>query len=197
MTELCKLFYKYKSDKCLDIFHSYSPAYYEILKNYKDKFKYILEIGVGTYELMKSISGSDYQIGSSLRAWRDFFPNSMVFGLDIDSRVLFEDERLKCFYTDQSKQESLENTISNINLFLGDVIEYDFIIDDGSHVVEHMILTFHSLKKYLKKGGIYIIEDIKYKDLNIFKSLDSGDLKIIYVHSGNFEWDSFIAFEKQ
>ena len=48
MTELCELFYKYKSDKCPKILHSYSPKYYEILKDYKESFKYILEIGVGT-----------------------------------------------------------------------------------------------------------------------------------------------------
>ena len=197
MTELCELFYKYKSDKCPKIFHSYSPAYYEIFKNHKDEFKYVLEIGVGTNEIMKPISGSEYQIGSSLRAWRDFFPNSMVFGLDIDNRVLFDDERLKCFFTDQSNSESLEKTISNINLFLGSPIEYDFIIDDGSHLIEHMVLTFHTLKKHLRKGGIYVIEDIKHKDLNIFKGLDSDELKIIYVHEGSFEWDSFIAFEKK
>jgi hypothetical protein len=145
---------------------------------------------------MKPISGSDYQIGSSLRAWRDFFPNSAVFGLDVDKKVLFEDNRLKCFYADQSKSDSLELSISNINKFLGETIEYDFIIDDGSHVVEHMILTFHSLKKFLKSGGIYIIEDIRYKDLNIFKNLRSDDMKIIYEHDGSFEWDSFVAFKK-
>jgi cephalosporin hydroxylase len=120
----------------------------------------------------------------------------MVFGLDIDNRVLFEEERIKCFFTDQSKQESLENTIYNINSYIGKNIEYDFIIDDGSHVVDHMILTFNTLKKYLKSGGIYVIEDIKFKDLDVFKKLESNEYKIIKVHDGNFEWDSFVAFLK-
>jgi len=106
MTELCNLFYKYRSDKCPNIFHTYSPAYYDIFKDYKNDYKYILEVGVGTNEIMKPISGEDYQIGSSLKSWRDFFPNAMVFGLDIDNSVLFEDERIKCFFTDQSKYES-------------------------------------------------------------------------------------------
>jgi hypothetical protein len=197
MTELCDLFYKYKSDKCPNIFHTYSPIYYDIFKEYKNDYKFILEIGVGTNEIMKPISGSEYQIGSSLKSWRDFFPNSMVFGLDIDNRVLFEEDRIKCFFTDQSKEESLENTISNINSYIGKNIEYDFIIDDGSHVVEHMILTFNTLKKYLRTGGIYVIEDIKFKDLDLFKKLESNEYKIIREHDGNFEWDSFIAFLKK
>jgi hypothetical protein len=197
MTELCNLFYKYRSDKCPNIFHTYSPAYYDIFKDYKNDYKYILEVGVGTNEIMKPISGEDYQIGSSLKSWRDFFPNAMVFGLDIDNNVLFEDERIKCFFTDQSKQESLENTITTINSYVGDTIEYDFIIDDGSHVVNHMILTFQTLKKYLRTGGIYVIEDIKFKDLEIFKELETDEYKIIYTHNGNFEWDSFVAFIKK
>jgi hypothetical protein len=196
MSELCNLFYKYRSDKCPAIFHSYSPVYYDILKDKKNDFKHILEIGIGTNEIMQPISGPNYQIGSSLKAWRDFFCNSTVFGLDINQNVLFEEERIKCFFADQSKSESLEEAIFNINQFTKSTIEYDFILDDGSHVVEHMLLTFHTLKKYLKTGGIYIIEDIQLKDLNTFKQLEDKEYKIIYVHSGSSAWDSFVAFVK-
>lgn len=196
MTELCELFYKYKSDKCPKIFHSYSPKYYEILKDYKESFKYILEIGVGTKEIMVPISGLDYQIGSSLRSWRDFFVNSFVFGLDINEDVLFEDKRIKCFYTDQSNSTSLINTIENINEFKSKKISYDLIIDDGSHNIDHMVLTFNTLKKFLCNGGLYIIEDIKLKDLEYFKTLSCDNYEIIYSHDGNFEWDSFLVFKK-
>lgn len=196
MTELCELFYKYKSDKCPKVFHSYSPKYYDILKEYKNEFNYILEIGVGTKEIMTPISGSDYQIGSSLRGWRDFFINSFVFGLDINKDVLFEDKRIKCFYTDQSKSDSLLNTINEINKFTDKTIHYDLIIDDGSHEVEHMVLTFKTLKEFLRKGGLYIIEDIKLKDLKFFEQLSCEDYEIIYSHNGEFEWDSFIVFKK-
>ena len=44
-TELCDLFFKYCSDKCPLIGHSYSPHYYELLKNEKENFLNILEIG--------------------------------------------------------------------------------------------------------------------------------------------------------
>jgi hypothetical protein len=118
MTELCEIFYKYKSDKCPKIFHSYSPVYFEYLKEKKIEIKNIIEIGVGTEKLMKPICGSDYEIGSSLKSWRDFFPNSTVFGLDIDSSVLFEDLRIKCFFTDQSNSESLLSTILEIKKYL-------------------------------------------------------------------------------
>jgi hypothetical protein len=197
MTELCELFFKYRSDKCPKIFHTYSPLYYDILKNNKYDYKNILEIGVGTNEVMKPISGEEYQIGSSLRAWRDFFPNANIFGLDIKKDVLFKDDRIECYYTDQSDSNELEKTISLIaqNQSIKN-LDFDLIIDDGSHVVNHMILTFNTLKKYLKKGGIYIIEDIKKHEIPIFIDLSDENFEILKISEGNWDWDAFVVFKK-
>lgn len=196
MTELCKIFEDYKSDKCPNIFHSYSTEYFNILKDKKHDIKNVLEIGVGTNEIMSPICGKDYKIGASLKSWRDFFPNSKIIGLDINEEVLFEDERIKCFYTDQSNEITLEKTISNINTYYNENIEYDLIIDDGSHVKEHMILTFETYKKYLTSGGLYIIEDIKFHELPIFINLETNEFVIKKIHNGTFEWDSFVVFQK-
>ena len=37
--------------------------------------------------------------------------------------------------------------------------ELDIIIDDGSHINEHVIRTFQYLFPKLKPGGIYVVED--------------------------------------
>lgn len=37
---------------------------------------------------------------------------------------------------------------------------YDIIIDDGSHMVRHVIASFEALFPYLRRGGLYIIEDL-------------------------------------
>jgi hypothetical protein len=57
----------------------------------------VLEIGVGT----KASMGENYRPGSSLRMWRDFFPNAEIYGLDVDRSVLFVDERIPGFFCDQ------------------------------------------------------------------------------------------------
>ena len=62
-TELCKIFYKYKSDKCSKINHSYSPEYYNHLNPYRETFTNILEVGIGNDKLMKPICGNDYILG--------------------------------------------------------------------------------------------------------------------------------------
>ena len=39
--------------------------------------------------------------GASLRVWRDYFPNAIIYGADIDKDILFAEERIKTFYIDQ------------------------------------------------------------------------------------------------
>jgi hypothetical protein len=197
-TELCQLFYKYGSDKCPQIFHSYSEKYYDLLKNKKYSFKNIIEIGIGSNEIMRPIVGEKYQIGSSLRAWRDFFQNANVFGLDINLSVMFECERIITFYTDQSNRDSLVDTISNIRKKSNSNLMFDFIIDDGSHVVSDMTLTFSTLINYLSVDGIYIIEDIKKIDIDYFKEflISFNNIEVQYIHEGVGDWDSFISIKK-
>ena len=196
-TELCEYFKKYSSDKCPEIGHSYSTHYYELFKDGKDKFTDILEIGIGNNELMKPLYGEKYIIGGSLKALRDFFKNATIYGLDIRKDVFFTEERIKCFYTDQSSSEELHKTIDNIKKSLNkNNLTFDLIIDDGSHIVEHMVLSFETLHQYLKIGGLYIIEDIKRKDLKIFTDLKIKNFEIIKVHMGNSSQDDFIAYRK-
>jgi hypothetical protein len=196
-TELCDLFYKYKSDKCPKVYHTYSPVYYENLKNIKYNSLEVLEIGIGTNKLMKPICGHEYSAGASLRAWRDFFKNSFIYGLDIDKNVLFEEERIKCFYTDQSKKECLLSTIEEIRKFKKNPkLKFDLIIDDGSHIIDHMILSFNVLKEFLNVGGFYIIEDIMKKDVDMFKTICDTCFSIKQIHYGKFYWDAFIIYQK-
>lgn len=196
-TELCEIFFKYRSDKCPQIFHTYSPSYFEELHKIKNNIKYLLEIGVGNNQLMKPICGESYQIGASLKGWRDFFINAKIFGLDIDEKVLFKDSRIECFYTDQSNVNSLENTIYEIRKKENNSeLKFDLIIDDGSHIIEHMILSYKTLSKYVINGGLYIIEDIKKKDLNLFTNLKEKDFEVLKIHEGDFDQDSFVIYKK-
>lgn len=196
MTDLCKLFIKYKADKYG--FHSYSDQYFDLLNFFKDKYKNILEIGVGTKEVMRDISGESYVPGASLRAWRDYFLNANIFGLDIEKTVLFSEDRIKCFYTDQSNAEELHKSINEIKINTNDSnLKFDLIIDDGSHIPVHMINSFNTLKEYLNINGIYIIEDILRSDLKLFCNLsDSDNFKLIKTYSGKWDQDIFVAYQK-
>ena len=195
-TPLCKIFKRHGSDKCPQILHSYSSEYYRLFEPIKNSVNTLVEIGIGNKPLMDPIVGSNYIPGASLRSWSDFFPNAKIIGLDIDTSVFFETDKIKCFYMDQSSIECITSTINNIKHLYNNI---DIIIDDGSHIIEHMTLSYKILKNYLNSGGIYIIEDIKLKDLQYFIDLCKNDnnINIEYAHEGINYWDSFVAYKKK
>jgi GR25 family glycosyltransferase involved in LPS biosynthesis len=183
MTELCKLAEKYIVDKCPKYNHYYTEEYDKILKD--KKYSCMLEIGIGYQELMKKFTNENYKSGASLFMWRDYFKDCIIHGADIKEFNINE-ENIKIHQCDQSKVDSLEimmNTIGNV----------DFIIDDGSHVLEHQILTFQTLNKYCK--DIYIIEDVKPENLQTLCSL-SDDNWIVSSFKHSKDTQGFVCFQK-
>ena len=144
---------KYGCDKTPSIFHSYTPFYDELLRN-RD-VKRVLEIGIGTVSTMCHLT--DYKPGASLRMWAEYFPKAYIYGLDIDHAVLINEigGRIHSLVCDQSAEKSLLLTAE----LLGG--NFDLILDDGSHIVEHQALTANTfIPKLLAPNGVYIIEDI-------------------------------------
>ena len=120
--------------------HGYHNFYPKVLEKYRDTQNLaMLEIGV--------------ENKFSINLWLNYFKNSFIYGIDIN--VSDEGERYKIFKADQSNENNLKEVIKNIShpLF--------FVIDDGSHIPEHQILSFDHFFELLQPGGVYIIEDIE------------------------------------
>jgi cephalosporin hydroxylase len=110
-------------------------AEYESL--FKDKQpKRLLEIGI--------------QTGNSLRMWADYFPDTEIVGLDIVRPNVPMPNNVKMVEGDQTNRELLES--------LG---EFDIIIDDGGHTCFQQQTSFEILFPRLKKGGVYVVEDVE------------------------------------
>jgi len=188
-TRLCKLAEKYGVDKCPKIFHYYTPEYDKLLS--KSNPKKFLEIGIGNYSLMSPIVGNDYNVGASLRMWREYFPECHIYSCDILDDVIFQDDRITTQLADQSCIASLEEMMNNFG-------NMDLILDDGSHIELHQKISFTTLWKYLNNGGYYIIEDIMKNRLDemasIFKQFQ--DCKIRHIHQHSNDIQGFIVFEK-
>lgn len=133
----------YKSDKWGR--HYYTKHYQSHFKRYKFKRVTLFEIGVGGYHYPNAG-------GNSLRMWKRYFPFGRIFSLDIYDKSFVQENRIKIFQGSQVDEDILNNIISQIG-------EPDIIIDDGSHINEHVIKTFQILFSKLKSGGIYVIED--------------------------------------
>ena len=87
--------------------------------------KKILEIGLGTdNENLLSNMGKQGKPGASLKAFRDYFKNSKIYGADIDKNILFSDLKIKTSFVDQTNQKSMDLLFKK---FGGN---FDLIIDD-------------------------------------------------------------------
>jgi hypothetical protein len=196
-TELCTIAIHYGVDKCTG--HSYTPEYHALLKDLRTEKLSMLEIGIGNMELMRPLVGDHYKPGASLRMWRDYFPNAELFGCDIVPEVIFTEERIKTFLVDQSNSVSLLQLMSSIKS-VSSSTELDIILDDGSHIEDHMRISFKTLWPFLKKGGIYIIEDIQSPMVGRFETIgkDFGftDSECVKVYRGMYHWDNFVAYKK-
>lgn len=125
--------------------HLFGQHYQEHFAPLKNKKLNILEIGVGGYE--DPDSGGD-----SLRMWKQYFPNSMIYGMDIVDKSALEEDRIKIFQGSQDDEAFLKKVVAEVGKF-------DIIIDDGSHRNDHVIKTFKILFPQLNNGGIYVVED--------------------------------------
>ena len=95
--------------------------------------------------------------GGSTRAFYDYFPNANILGIDIYDKTEYENNRTITKIVDQSNSEQLDNFVQECET---QNLQFDIVIDDGSHDVAHQQLTFGKLFKLVKPGGIYIIEDM-------------------------------------
>ena len=145
-------FMKYNTDKGTT--HSYLEVYDKLFKDLKNIN--LLEIGT--------------QYGGSLEMWRDKFPGSNIYGIDINP--LREPDGVTIIKGDATKEEILEKVKG---------VEFDVIIDDGSHKVEDQLKSLEIFYPKLNKGGLFIIEDIQDidKDRDKFKGeiIDLRDVK--------------------
>jgi hypothetical protein len=127
--------------------HWYTQHYQRYFGPLKKKRLNLLEIGVGGYE-------NPDEGGESLRMWKAYFRNSQIVGIDIRDKACFREHRVDVRQCDQIDTEALLRLSNEYGGF-------DIIIDDGSHINEHVIKTFCILFPELRQNGIYVVEDVQ------------------------------------
>ena len=194
---LTNLMNKYGSDKGgKNNHHNYSLFYAEIFGTKRKLIKNFLEVGLGTNNTsIPSNMGESGKPLASLMAWRDYFPNANIFGADIDKEILKNDDRIKTCYVDQTDPSTISEMFKNFG-----VDKYDIIIEDGLHEYNANITFFENSISHLSNDGIFIIEDIYYKDIKKFKKYFSNknyNFSIIELyHSKNIANNCLIKITK-
>jgi SAM-dependent methyltransferase len=136
--------------------HTYTEIYEALFAGVRFSAQNIFECGVGTDDVSKHGNLSkNYTPGASLRVWRDYFFNAVIWGGDIDKNVLFTEERIRTGYLDQTSPESIAGFFSSAG-----VKAFDVMLDDGLHTFDAARCLFDHASQYLAPGGIYVIEDL-------------------------------------
>jgi hypothetical protein len=155
MNILAELILKYGSDKNLS---EYTQIYEPLFRNKRNKVTTLLEVGIGTLqpEIPSSFVGNPghfpyYKPGGSLRAWRDYFTNAQIYGMDVAEDCRFEEERIKTFIVSSTNSQLCNNELKDL--------QFDIIIDDGLHTGLGQLQTMKNLFHRVKEGGYYVIED--------------------------------------
>lgn len=147
MSRLDSIFLKYgtsKSSECAN----FASVYERMLEPLRHTVKKIVEIGIyGT---------TPANAGASLKAWCEYFPSAMIYGVDIFDYSFLNTDRIKTIVADQG---IIENNLEKIISVAGPDI--DIIIDDGGHCMHQQQISIGYLYKFLKSGGAYIIEDLQ------------------------------------
>jgi predicted methyltransferase len=108
--------------------------------------------------------GKNGRPGASLFGWNEFFPSSYIFGADIDENILFNTNKIKTFFCDQTNKQIIEEMWNNNDL----VENFDIIIEDGLHTFDANVCFFENSIHKLKSNGYYIIEDININESHLF-----------------------------
>ena len=194
LTELMNFYGSDKGGK--NNHHNYSDFYSELFFNERKNIKNFLEIGLGTNDVnMPSNMGEKGVPLASLKAWRDYFVNANIYGADIDEKILKNDERIKTFYVDQTDPKTISLLFKNIG-----IRKFDIILEDGLHEYNANICFFENSIDFLSDSGIYIIEDVYYKDkkkfINYFKEKKYNYSVVDIYHNKNIANNCVVLIRK-
>lgn len=162
-TDLCALLGRHGSDKgnaTGTARHNYSRYYVALFRPIRSSVKRIFELGI-------------FQ-GASLRAWRDYFPNAHVMGADIDPGLCFQEERIETWQCDETDPLAVEAMWDAVRFSVceepKDGARLDILIDDALHTYVDNRRFFNWAWGQVKPGGLYIIEDLRADELDLFRA---------------------------
>jgi hypothetical protein len=123
--------------------HNYTQVYEKYMKSFRNDEVNFLEIGLWC----------PFFPGASVKAWNEYFTKVNYFGIDIVDCTHLSDEKVKISIVDQ-------RNVSQLKTFISDKEKFKFIIDDGCHEEDAIIISLGNLFPHLESGGVYFIEDL-------------------------------------
>jgi cephalosporin hydroxylase len=119
----------------------YFPAYEAHFARYINRPLTFLEIGCGK--------------GGSLQMWKRYFgPHAQIVGIDIRPECAeFHEDQISIRIGDQTNHQFLAQIIDEFGT-------PDIVLDDGSHVMAHIMESFRFLYHRTAADDVYMVEDL-------------------------------------
>jgi hypothetical protein len=144
--------------------HFYTRIYTRLFQSIRNEVLTVAEIGLHRRDVdMRCIHGGNSELAKasaapSLEMWKAYFPNADIFGFDIDDFSKVKIDRCSIVRGDMSSRNDLAGFVHTIGRPI------DILIEDGSHTSHHQQIAFGYLFRYIRPGGMYIIEDLHWQD---------------------------------
>lgn len=154
--------------------HTYAVIYDKLFEPYKNKQINFLEIGLN--------------FGGNIAICSEYFSNINHYGVDIADYIKI-DKNLFTFYKGSFDNPDVIKQVSER--------QYDIILEDASHYLEHQLESIKLYLPLLKQDGIMIIEDIQ--DINyledIYNAIDDSThyAYTIDLRFNKSRWDDVIV----
>jgi hypothetical protein len=117
----------------------YLQSYEILLSDLRDEEFTLCEIGVFN--------------GASLRMWKSYFSKATILGIDVSAKCkVHEEDRIVVEIGSQADAQFLDDIMGRYDPLV--------VIDDGSHLADHIQFSFETIFPKLRPGGIYIVEDL-------------------------------------
>lgn len=153
-SDLCVIGAKYGSSKSslkdnksnLGNCRSYTIFYNDFFNKQRNEKLNLAEIGISN--------------GGSLLMWNEYFKNSKIYGFEINDSLInnfnekYNNNNILISKIDVGYITKIVKCFNKINE------QFDIIIDNSTHNVEDQIRLIKNVYKFLKPGGVIVIEDI-------------------------------------
>lgn len=157
--------------------HSYHKFYERYLSKIKNTDLDVLEIGSFR--------------GNAAAALYFYLPLSKITCVDLfPDLFLYKSKRINNYYLDNSSEKEIQSKI-----LINDK-KYDLVIEDAGHYYKDQIISLFKIFQKLKKGGIYVIEELDFPDTRADMNLKNDHptlQEILLLIKSNKDFDSSLV----
>ena len=170
VTSLDKLFIFYGTDKASNVKNQYDVNSKQIVGHGYSKFyeKHFASLREDKFDLLEI--GTWF--GASSAAFAKYFYNANIYGIDRNFKFKYKSKRIKFLNCDLTNYNDLTRLEKNIR-----GKSFKIIIEDGSHILSHIIKNLIFFLKYLDNDGYFVVEDFNApKNYNYLNDCANSEL---------------------